>query len=216
MIRSAGPFTRELWMAAQPDYEQIIQCEYVKRLADGTLPKNWFAHYLSQDVLYLIDDSKALAVTAARAPDQDEMYFFLQLAKDGLDIERALEDEFLSLFSIPKAKDKSPAFKAYTSFLLEHSFHSPYHVAVAALLPCFWVYFNTGDYVFNHSVMNNPYEKWIDTYSGIEYMEYTRAFIQITEKIGQQADPAMRKEMTGAFTAGTHHELMVLEEAVNQ
>ncbi|MBN1408487.1 MAG: TenA family protein, partial [Calditrichaceae bacterium] len=170
-MEADGPFTRKLWMTVQPIYEQIINCIYVKRLADGTLPRNWLAHYLSQDALYLIDDSRALAVTAARAQNPEEMYFFLKLAKDGLDIERALQKEFIQLFNIPKAIEKSPAFNAYANFLINNAFNSPYPVAVAALLPCFWIYYKTGQYVFNNTVDNNPYRKWIDTYSGDDYIQ---------------------------------------------
>ncbi len=78
MMEAAGPFTQNLWGTIQPVYEQIINCLYVKQLMDGTLPHKWFAHYISQDVLYIIDDARALAVTAARAENPDEMYFFLQ------------------------------------------------------------------------------------------------------------------------------------------
>lgn len=215
-MEAVGPFTRKLWKTVQPVYEQIIHCMYIQSLVDGTLPHNWFAHYLSQDVLYIIDDSKALAVTAARATNPDEMYFFLQLAKDGLDIERALHDDFLELFTIPEAKEKSPAFDAYTAFILNHAFHAPYPVAVASLLPCFWVYYKTGEYVFNNTIDNNPYRKWINTYSGDEYIQYTKRFIHITENLGQKASAIIREQMENVFTEGTKHELQVLEEAAKQ
>jgi thiaminase/transcriptional activator TenA len=215
-MKPAGLFTSKLWMAAQPVFEQIINCLYIRRLADGTLPKEWFAHYLSQDVLYIIDDSRALAVTAARAADPDEMYFLLELAKEGLDIERALHDEFLKVYALPEAPQKSPAFKAYSDFLLNNAFNSPYPVAVAALLPCFWVYYKTGEYVLVNSINNNPFRKWIDTYSGDAYIQYTERFIRITENLGQKADHKTRKQMEVAFTEGTKHELKVFEEASEQ
>lgn len=215
-MKPAGPFTSKLWMTVQPVYKQIINCLYVRRLADGTLPQKWFAHYLSQDVLYIIDDSRALAVTAARAANPDEMYFLLELAKDGMDIERALHDEFIKVYALPEAPQKSPAFKAYSDFLLLNAFNSPYPVAVAALLPCFWIYYKTGNYVLKNAVNNNPFRKWIDTYSGDEYIKYTEKFIHITENLGQKANHKIRKQMQGVFTEGTRHELKVLEEASEQ
>jgi thiaminase/transcriptional activator TenA len=92
MINATGTFTRKLREQIQPDYEQIINCAFVRRLTDGTLPRSWFIHYVSQDMRYIIADSKALAATAARAENADEMYFLLQMAKDGLDIEREIRD----------------------------------------------------------------------------------------------------------------------------
>ncbi len=209
-----GPFTKKLWTSNRPVYQQIIDCQFVKRLTDGTLPRKWFAEYLSQDDLYIIDDSRALAVTAARAEKPDEMYFFLQMARDGLDIERALHNDFIRKLNIPEAREKSSAFRAYTEFLLHHAFHSPYPVAVAALLPCFWVYYKTGEYIYDHTVAGNPYRKWIDTYSGDEYAEYTKRFIRITENLGQQADPSVREQMEIVFAEGTKHELRVFESVV--
>jgi thiaminase/transcriptional activator TenA len=185
-MEAVGPFTCELWKAVHPIYEQIINYRYVKLLAEGTLPRN------------------------------DEMYFFLQLAKDGLDIERALNNDFFNLYSIPKTKEKSPAFNAYTDFLLNHAFHSPYPVAVAALLPCFWIYMNTGEYILKHTVANNPYQKWIDTYSGEEYRQYTNRFIHIMENIGQKAESAIKEQILSIFIEGAKHELYVFEEATKQ
>lgn len=209
-------FTGKLWKTIQPVFEQITNCEFVKRLIDGTLPHNWFAHYLSQDALYIIDDSKALAFTAAKAENPDEMYFFLKLAKDGLDIERELHKNFIQKLKIPVAKEKSPAFKAYTDFLLDHAYHSSYPVAVSALLPCFWVYYKVGDHIFKNAFSDNPYKKWIDTYSGEEYSNYTEKFIQITERHGQKADSFIQEQMELVFIEGTKHELRVFEEAAEK
>lgn len=200
-------------MTVHPLYEQIINCSYIKRLADGSLPREWFAHYVSQDVLYVIDDARALAITAARAQDPDEFYFFLKLAKDGLDIERALHEYFIDLYNIPEAGEKSPAFAAYTSFLLDHAFNSQYPVSVAALLPCFWIYYNLGEYIITKTVADNPYQKWIDTYSGGEFREYIILFIQITEKLGEQVEPGAGKQMVNAFKKSTGYELLLFEES---
>jgi thiaminase/transcriptional activator TenA len=122
----------------------------------------------------------------------------------------------ITLHNIPKAIEKSPAYNAYTDFLINNAFNSPYPVAVAALLPCFWIYYKTGEYVLNNTVNNNPYRKWIDTYSGDEYIQYTTRFIYITENLGQKASPIIREQMENAFIEGTKNELRVLEEASKQ
>jgi len=215
-MNATGPFTQNLWKIIQPVYEQIISCSYVQRLTDGTLPYNWFAHYLSQDVLYIIDDSRALAVTAARSANPDETYFFIHLAKDGLDIERAMHNDFLKFFNIPETTEKSPAFDAYARFLLYNAFNSPYPVAVASLLPCFWIYYKAGEHIFRNSTGNNPYQKWIDTYSDNEYKEYTHRLIQITENLGKMVDHNISIQMMNTFVQGVKFELSLFEEAAEQ
>ncbi|MGQ9620714.1 MAG: TenA family protein [Bacteroidales bacterium] len=215
-MEAAGLFTKKMWEHIQSVYMEIINCRFVRGLAEGTLSMKCFAHYLSQDILYLIDDTRALAVMAARSENPDEIRFFLQLARDGLDIEHNLHDDFLNYFNISEATEKSPAFKAYADFLLDNAFNSDYSVAVAALLPCFWVYYETGRYILKNSVNNNPYKKWIDTYSDTEYQQYTKHFIEITENLGQKSSPGIQEKMIRTFTEGAKHELKVFEEAAGK
>lgn len=212
-MRPLGHNTQKFWDHIQPIYKKILQCHYVQRLADGTLPRKWFSHYISQDVLYIIDDSRALSAIAARANNPEETYFFIELAKDGLDIERDLEQELFKIFDIPKTKSKSPEFKSYADYLLESAFNSPYPVAAAALLPCFWVYNRTGEYVFENSAEDNPYKKWIDAYSGGKYREYTQKFIQIVEILAENSDSQIKESMQSAFSKSAEFEFRVFEEA---
>jgi thiaminase/transcriptional activator TenA len=214
-MKAAGPFTFKLWFAIQPVYQQIINCSFVKLLANGTLPLKCFKHYLAQDILYIVDDARALAVTAARADNTDDMYFLLQLAKDGLDIERALQTDMVKHFNIEVATQKSPAFRDYANFLHKHAYHSPYPVALASLLPCFWVYHNAGKHMKENSMPYNPYYKWLNTYSDDIYNHYVAHFIQITEKEGLKANAILQEEMINAFREGTVHELRVFEEAAS-
>lgn len=66
-----GEFTNKLWMAIDPGYKKIINCLYVRGLIDGTLPQDCFSHYISQDALHLIDDSRALAIIAGRTEERE-------------------------------------------------------------------------------------------------------------------------------------------------
>ncbi len=211
---AVGPFTYKLWSAIQPAYRQIVSCPFLLKLSDGTLPLKCFKHYMAQDILYIIDDARALAITAARAENTDDMYFLLQLAKDGLDIERQLHNEMVRYFGIETISVKSPAFRAYTEFLFYHAWHSPYPVALASLLPCFWVYYNAGNQMKKYVTPDNPYQKWLNTYSDDIYSQYVERFVQMTEKEGRQVHSAIQEQMINAFIEGTLHELRVFEEAM--
>lgn len=211
---AAGPFTYKLWFSIQPVFQKIINSPFVKLLTKGTLPLKCFKHYVAQDILYIVDDARALAITAAKAETTDDMYFLLQLAKDGLEIERALHTDMVRQFNIDVAKQKSPAFKAYTDFLLNHAMHSPYPVALASLLPCFWVYHKVGEQMRSSTVPDNPYQKWLNTYSDDIYVQYVERLIQMIEKEGVKANSTIQEQMIRAFDEGTLHELRVFEEAV--
>lgn len=215
-MQAKGPFTRELWQAVETIFSEIIDHPFVFGLANGKLPKNSFAHYLSQDVLYIKDDNQALMNVSERAPEKQQKQFFKTLAEDGLAIEKALHDEFLKHFEVQEAQVKSPVINDYTSFLLKHSTQSEYAIAVAALLPCFWVYNKVGLEVVKMAKDPNPFQKWIDTYQGVEYDNFTSQFIKITEDLAQNASKATQEEMMVAFIESTRFELAFFEEAINQ
>jgi thiaminase/transcriptional activator TenA len=214
-IQPTGYFTSDLWQAIEGIFRRILDCDFVVRLSGGTLSRVSFAHYLSQDILYLQQDNEALEILANRSFDGKYGEFFSQLAQDGIEIEKMMHDEYLDYFQIEEAGEQSTAFSAYGSFILRHAFLSPYPVAAAALLPCFWVYAETGMEIVNNSVKNNKYRKFIGTYSGDKYINYVEKYICIVEELGQEASPELQKRMKDAFIKATEFELAVFEESTD-
>jgi len=215
-MNTVGEFTQEIWNNISDIYNDIINSKYVRDLASGSLAEESFKHYLSQDVLYIQKDTIALELISNRAIDKMEKDFFLKMSKDCMEIENILHNEFLDYFQVKAAKEQSPAFSAYSNFLLDQVNTAAFPVAVAALLPCFWVYGKVGNHILDTQSPNNKYQKFIDTYSGDEYINYTRQFINITESHGQKADSSLRQEIINAFITSSKHELLVFEESTNQ
>jgi len=212
-MKAAGLFTQQLWEAVDPIYQQIVSCRFVRDLAAGTLSKERFAHYLTQDILYLNKDAEALGNVSRRAQNNEESLFFRRLQEDGLEVEYVLRNEYLRYFNLQAATTQSKAFEDYSKFLLKHSLNSAYEVACAALLPCFWIYGAVGDVISEANTVNNPYQKFTDTYAGEEYEFYTRRFIEIVEE--NLVKTKLKTEMMEAFVQAAKHELNVFEEAGN-
>lgn len=215
-MKAAGKHTQKMWDAVASIYEETITHPFVVQLAKGTLDKNNFAHFLSQDILYLKDDNLALNLVAEKASNASEKQFFQMLAKDGLDIERALHNEFLKYFDIKEAEKKSPAIEKYTSFLLSHSKNSAFAIAAAALLPCFWVYGSVGNHILTIAEAGNEYQMWINTYHSETYEQYTQKFIDIVERLASKADEDLCLEMLNAFTRSTQYELDFFKEVMKK
>lgn len=213
-MRAVGPFTQQLWDAALPAFKEIVSCRFVSELAAGTLSRDCFAHYLSQDILYLKKDADALGIVATKSRREEDAVFFKQLEQDGLEVEFVLRDEYLSHFNLQEAKEQSPAFADYSIFLLNHANNSPYEVACAALLPCFWIYGAVADTIVDRNVANNPYQKFIDTYAGDEYEQYTIRFLEIVEENSVNSD--LKEEIIQVFVEACKHELAVFEESVDE
>ncbi|MBI9053296.1 MAG: TenA family protein [Bacteroidales bacterium] len=215
-MKAEGKFTESLWSSVQTIYLDLINHPFVNQLVKGTLPLQCFAHYLSQDVLYIRDDSKALENLSKKATEPTEQDFFMTLANDGIAIEQELHNHYLKIFNVIEAKTKSPTIEGYTRFLIEHSEKSTYHIAAAALLPCFWVYNSVGKHIFTHAVENNAYQKWIETYQGGEYENYTKKFIQIVERLADNSNNNEKKLMQEAFVQATMFELNFFEESISK
>ncbi len=207
-------FTRQLWDSAADIIHDIYNHPFCMGLARGDLPIQSFKNYLGQDALYIIEDSRALAYTAARAEDPEEMHFFLAMAKDGLDIERAMQSDFFEHFNIVRPTSPSIACRNYTNFLLNKARDDDYPVAVAALLPCFWVYRETSLNILKHSKPDNPYQKWLNTYADEDFSGYVERFIEITGKLMESAPEGVRQRMTDAFRESTRLEYEFFEESL--
>ncbi|WP_291857969.1 thiaminase II [Marinilabilia sp.] len=211
----AGPFTRKLWSDTECVIAEIINHPFCTQLAEGTLSKKSFRHYLGQDILYIEKDARAFAITAGRSDSNEDFDFFLSMARDGLEIERFLHSELLPFFDVKRPAKMSNICSQYTSFLLNTAFNASYPEAVAALLPCFWVYRETGLKIRERAIEDNPYQKWMDTYAGEIYGRYVQQFILIAEKLMEHASPLQLDAMRDSFRQSCEYEKAFFSEAFN-
>lgn len=211
----AGPHTHKLWSDNESIIAEIIDHPFCTQLAEGTLSNKSFRHYLGQDILYIEQDARAFAITAGRSDSTEEFDFFLSMAKDGLEIERVLHNELLPFFKVERPGKMSNICRQYTSFLLHTSLNASYPEAVTALLPCFWVYRETGLKIRERAIQDNPYQMWLDTYAGEIYGRYVQQFILITERLMEQATPLELNAMQDSFRQSCEYEKAFFSEALN-
>ena len=208
-------FTNSLWAKIEPLYDKIISHPFNVELAQGTLDVAKFKYYVQQDSLYLLDYSRALALVGAKAPTSNRVNDFLAFAKDGMWVEEQLHQTFFKQFSITPAEDKQPGCFAYTNFLLAECAAKPYEVGVASLLPCFWIYREVGMNIVTKSVPNNPFQDWINTYSGDEFRISVTKAIEIVDEAADSASTKMKEEMTKSFMTSTKLEWIFWDAAYN-
>ncbi len=60
-------FSQELWQRNLNLYQKILDLPFNQELANGTLDKEAFCHYVIQDAQYLVAYGRVLAVAAAKA-----------------------------------------------------------------------------------------------------------------------------------------------------
>jgi thiaminase/transcriptional activator TenA len=136
-------FSAKAWQRIAPLYDSILALPFNQELAAGSLSRERFTFYILQDAIYLTSFARALAVTAARAPDEEAIIQFAGSARTAVVVERELRAGFFKAFGISPeqaaATEPSPTCQHYTQYLLALAHNAPHAVSVAALLPSFWI-----------------------------------------------------------------------------
>ena len=210
-------FSEWAWRETAELRQRILALPFNEELADGTLTQERFQFYMIQDALYLEQYSRALAIAAAKAPDPEAMQRFARAAEEALVVERALHGGFFERFGVDPndaaAADPSPTCYAYTNFLLSVAHVASYEELVAAVLPCFWIYWEVGNHIAKTASADNPYQAWIDTYSDPAFGEAVKAVIAIADRTAGTATDERRGAMLGAFKRSTQYEWMFWDSA---
>jgi thiaminase/transcriptional activator TenA len=109
--------------------------------------------------------------------------------------------------------EPSPDCLAYTTFLFAAAYHEPWEVLVAALLPCFWIYWDVGCAIARTATPDNPYKAWIDTYADERFGEAVRTVISVTDRGAEAATAATRARMLTAFIRACQYEWLFWDGA---
>ncbi len=197
-------FSQILWNKNEDIYNAIIDMPFNKELMAGTLDKNIFAYYIEQDSIYLKSYAKALASIAVKADDNELIKKFADYSKYALIAEEEVVHEyFRKTYNFNNTGKQTMATHGYCNFLIASTMNKSLEVAVAAILPCFWIYYEVGNYIYNNSdIENNPYKHWIKTYAGDDYKKSVDDVIAITNKLAENTTDAIRQEMIEYFSSG--------------
>lgn len=190
-----------------------------RALSDGTLPSEAFRHYIIQDAHYLEGFARALALAATRAPDADGVRQLAQSAAGAIAVERQLHEQYLGLYGVSAesfaATSPTPVCEHYVSFLVATAATRGVAEAMAALLPCFWVYRDVGRAIHAEAGADNPYRAWIDTYAGEDFDAAVEAACALADRLAEGAGAPERKRMHAAFAKCTLLEWMFWDSAWN-
>jgi thiaminase/transcriptional activator TenA len=205
-------FTEELWRSIEPIYGAILRHPFLRGLTDGSLPRESFKFYAVQDALYLREFARALSLAGARAPEDDWIIMFNEHAAGALKVERALHEGFFRDFGLTPADvaatPPAPTNVAYTSYLLAVAYGAPFHEAIAALLPCYWIYWEVGRELERVGSADPLYKRWIGTYASEEFGAVVRAVVGAADLVAGRLTPIERDAMRGHFITTSRYEWM--------
>lgn len=208
-------WTNQAWEKIQPIYGSILQMPFIQELQNGTLALDKFQFYMQQDSKYLEHYGRALAALGAKAKDNQMALDFFEFGKNALIVESALHASYFEEFGLqPHAEiPMEPVCHHYVHYLKSTVAYDPIEVAVAAILPCFWIYQEVGNYILQKETANNPYQKWIDTYSSEEFAEGVRKAQYYADLMADNTTEALKEQMFEAFVKASQLEFQFWEAA---
>jgi len=207
-------WSEQAWNASDEVFQQIVQHPFLEELANGTLPREKFLFYLQQDSFYLEEYGRVLAGIATKLDKAEHRSAFIRFADDTVVVESALHESFLKDAPPALYNGQSPACMLYTGFLFQQLSSRPVKVALAAVLPCFWIYKEVGDFILKHqSGDGNSYQPWINTYGGDEFANAVNKAISICDELAEQSTLKQQQSMTDAFVYTSKMEWMFWDSA---
>jgi thiaminase (transcriptional activator TenA) len=213
-------FSEEAWERNAGLRAAIHRLPFNTELAAGTLMPDRFRFYILQDAIYLGEYARVLALAAAKAPDTMTGQWLAGASGEAIAVERALHGRYLAEFGVAPetaaAAEPSPDCLAYTSFLLATAHQQPWEVLIAAVLPCFWIYWDVACAITRDAAPQNPYRAWIDTYADPRFGDAVHRVIDIADRAADTATPARRASMLDAFRRCAQYEYLFWDGAYHQ
>lgn len=209
-----------LWGDITDVYDAILAHPFLTGVVDGTLDEGAFRHYVVQDAHYLRDFARALATVGARAHEEADIQLFCQHADNAIAVERALHSELLGELGIDAAaaakEPMAPTTLAYTSYILATCHLGSFTEGLAAVLPCYWIYWEVGRELAAKGSADARYQKWIDAYASEDFGEVVRAALEVCDRVGEEVSAAERDRMRTHFQRTARYEWMFWDAGYRQ
>jgi thiaminase len=209
---------RNIVSTIEPMQKIILAHPFVQELGLGILCRKKFRGFMQQDILYLNSFFEAMHKAAERMPNRNHSQQLKEIVASMIDSERRTNTQYLKehtpRFYPPLRVDavKSPVISQYTSYL-DASQTETAEVTLAALFPCFHIYYNMGKILSKHAHAAHPFQSFIESCCSKDYELAVKAIHQITEEAGSIAPLLVRKKMISASKVSARHELMFLNES---
>lgn len=201
-------WTKEVWQKSMPIYLRIIDHPFIKELSAGTLAAEKFVRYIAQDEIYIKNYGEEMFMLAEMIPEEDGMQdMFRAYAKSGMEAEKAMHDMLIERFGIDTAVEPSDVTAGYMAHTRHHIGSGSLPLAMAAMLPCMWIYNQVGLYIFaNRNLKPNPYAEWVATYASDDFTEGTRQVLEFCDRLAAEATDEEREAMTEAYLIAAEYE----------
>jgi thiaminase/transcriptional activator TenA len=191
----------------------------VAEIGAGSLPHDTFRYYFQQNVLYLEDYARAIALIIGRAPGREDIAVLTRFLSQIVDTELPANYAFLSRLGGPVEHDGDRVLAAttyaYTRHLLDTAGRHDLATGLAAVLPCQWSYGEIGMRLAAALPADPVYADWISMFAADGYDDLVDATTGLLDRYSDVRDEARMTRLAAAFDRSTRYELAFWDMAYN-
>ena len=205
---------------SKPIWTALHQHPFITELSEGTLPLDKFRFFLEQDIFYLDEYARCLAMGAAKARSERELRYFTVDLNKVLDAEIPSNRSLLAQVIDLGAEDRggslamAPANVAYTSYLQSLSLRGGSLEIMAALLPCAWTYVEIAAALQERTETTHPvYRGWIAYFTLPQTVEMVADMRRDFDALVVEEAEARRRELAQIFATSSRLERSFWEMA---
>ncbi|MEA2520894.1 MAG: hypothetical protein QOI81_540 [Actinomycetota bacterium] len=193
-------------------WERATTHPMVRGIGDGTLPHTVFRGYFEQNVLYLQEYARAIALIVAKAPDRDAITTLSGFQSQIVQTEIPANLQFLERLGgdvkrLGDAGAMHPSAYAYTRHLLATSAQGDCAEGLTAVLPCQWSYGELAKPLMASPPADPVYADWIAMFGSDEYEGLVAESTALLDRVADPQDPARMAALRRIFDRSTTYEV---------
>ena len=212
MPNAVTPPSAWLRDCSEPEWSALADEPFVRELAAGELAPERFRFYIEQNLQYLPQYARVMALGAAKSRDERELGMFASALRQVIDVELP-ENRFLLERVVQAgapdrggALEAAPANLAYTSWLLAVAFSGGPVEILAAVLPCTWSYGAIGRQLADGAADHPVYGPWLRFFGDDEYAAVVQRMRYDLDELAADSSLAQLERLAGIFRTGVRFE----------
>ncbi len=206
---------------AAPIWDALVSHPFTRGLADGTLPPERFRFYISQNLLYLPEYARMIAIGASRSVDNRALAESTRALVNIVDVEIPqnvrMRDDIVAIAGPTGPSDliMAPATAAYSSWLLATAGSGTALDVSAALLPCAWSYGEIARGLIDVVSAKDAlpvYREWLAFFASDDYDAVVVDLRHAFDRDYAAADDASRARLADIFVTGCRMERLFWDQ----
>jgi thiaminase (transcriptional activator TenA) len=210
-------FSKQLRSEVHSIWEASFHHPFVTKLGDGSLDVKCFRYYVLQDSYYLSHFARVQALGAAKATDLQTTASMANHAQNTYQAELSLHRNFSVKLGITEEEKASfipaPTAYAYTSHMYRAAYEGHIGDILAAILPCYWLYYEIGERLKGSTPEEPIYQEWIGAYGSDWFRTLVEEQIARLDAIAETVTEADRERMKQHFIISSQYEYSFWEMA---